>query len=170
MKDLSKIKEAFERNSKALSLRPSLGKGTAITKIRLKDGCACEIEEGPWKLTADMSEKSGGANLGPNPGVYGRTTLGTCLTMTYAMWAAKMDIPIESLEIEIQADYDSRGYHGVDNVTPGYEQVRYIVFVKSPAPQEKIMEWLDAADAHCDFLFVFAKPQDVRREVRLNQV
>jgi len=167
MKGQNKVKDAFERNAKALSLRPSLGQGTAVTRLRLKDGLTCEIEEGSWKLTADMSEKAGGNNQGPNPGVFGRATLGSCLMMTYAMWAAKMDVSLDSLEIEIQADYDSRSYHGVEEVTPGYQQIRYVVSVQSPASEEEIMRMLDAADAHCDFLYVFAKPQDVRREVRL---
>ena len=167
MKDQDKVKNAFERNAKALSLRPSLGQGTGVTRVRLKEGLTCEIEDGRWKLTTDMSEKSGGNDQGPNPGVFGRATLGSCLAMGYAMWASKMDIPLESLEIEIQADYDSRGYHGVDDITPGYNQIRYVVSIQSPASEKEILRMLDTADAHSDFLYVFAKPQDVRREVRL---
>lgn len=169
MKGEQKIKTAFERNAKALSLRPALGQGTAVTRVRLKEGLTCEIEDGKWKLTVDMSEKSGGDDRGPNPGVLGRATLGSCLAIGYTVWAAKLGIPLESLEVEVQADYDSRGYHGVDNVTPGYKQIRYIVSIESPAPEDQIIRFLDTADSYSDFLYVFAKPQDVIREVRITK-
>jgi uncharacterized OsmC-like protein len=169
MKGEEKVRTAFERNAKALSLRPTLGQGTAVTHVRLKEGLTCEVEDGKWKLTVDMGEKSGGEDRGPNPGVLGRATLGTCLAIGYTMWAAKLNIPIESLEIEVQADYDSRGYHGIDNVTPGYKQIRYIVAIESPAPESEIIRFLDMADSCSDFLHVFAKPQDVVREVRIRE-
>jgi uncharacterized OsmC-like protein len=167
MKGEEKIRTAFERNAKALSLRPAIGQGTAVTRVRLKEGLTCEVEDGKWKLTVDMAEKSGGDNSGPNPGVLGRATLGSCLAIGYTMWAARLGIPLERLEVEVQADYDSRGYHGVDNVTPGYKQIRYIVSIESPAPEAEIIRFLDLADSYSDFLHVFAKPQDVRREVRI---
>src|SRR5215475_4220914 len=102
------IKTVLDRNARALELRPAIGQGTAVTRVRLIDGLACQIEEGAWKLTADMSEKSGGANTGPNPGVLGRASLGSCLAIGYAMWAARRGIQIRSLDVEVQADYDTR--------------------------------------------------------------
>jgi len=162
-----RVRTAFERNARAMSLRPAVAQGTAVTRVRLGDGLACEIEEGAWRLVADMGPKSGGTDMGPNPGVYGRAAFGSCLAIGYAMWAAKLGVPIRSLEIEVQADYDSRGYHGVDDVEPGYVEVRYIVIVDSDAPEPEIMHWLDTADAHSDYLAVFRDPQRVRREVRI---
>jgi uncharacterized OsmC-like protein len=162
-----RLKATFERNAKALALRPSVGQGTAVTKVKLREGLTCDIEEGRWRLTADMGAKSGGDDRGPNPGIIGRAALGSCLTVSYAMWAAKMGVPITSLEVEVQADYDARGYHGVGDVNPGYEQIRYVVTIDSDAPDEDVMRMLDTADAHCDYLFVFTQPQDVSREIRL---
>lgn len=163
----TQIKTAFERNQKALSLRPTLGRGTAVTRVRMIDGLACEVEEGPWKIVADMGEKSGGTNAGPNPGFLGRAALGSCLAVGYILWAAKRDLPLTSLEVEVQADFDSRSYHGIGEAKPGYEQVRYVVRIESPAPEEEIRAVLDEADAHSDYLAVFALPQDVRREVEI---
>ena len=67
MDDTQKIRTAIERNAKAVTLRPSLGQGTAKTVVRLKPGLECEIVEGAWTLTVGMTEKSGGTNAGPNP-------------------------------------------------------------------------------------------------------
>ena len=164
----SLIREKFERNVKALTLRPAVGQGTAVTRIRLRDGLSCEVEEGHWKLTSGMSEKTGGDDNGPNPGILGRATLGTCLATSYAMWAAWRGVPLSMLEVEIQADYDTRGMYGIDDVPPGYEEIRYVVKVESPAPEDEVLKLLDEADSHCDFLAVFCLPQTVRREVRIN--
>lgn len=42
------------------------------------------------------------------------------------MWAARLGVPIESLDIIVEADYDSRGELGVaGEVPPSYLQVRY---------------------------------------------
>jgi len=167
MWDPSRIKTTSDRNAKAVELRPRLGRGTAVTTVRLQEGFSCEVEEGKWRFTVGMSEKSGGIDNGPNPGVIGRGALGSCLALSYAMWAARLDVPIANLEVEVQADYDARGMYGVGDVPPGYERLRWIVTVGSDAPQDVVMRMLDEADSHCDFLHVFRHPQDVRREVRL---
>ena len=109
MKTKQSIKEAFERKEKAMQRMPSVGKGGVTTKINVKDGMTCEIQEGDWKLIADMSEKNGGNNKGPTPGTFGRAAFGSCLAITYIMFASKMEVQIENLEVEVQVDYDARG-------------------------------------------------------------
>src|SRR3989442_3823543 len=116
------IKDVFERAAKAMALRPTVGQGTATTKVTLRDGLTCDVEDGAWKLTVDMSAKSGGDGRAPDPGVYGRTALGSCLAITYALWAAKRGISFSHLDVVVQADYDSAGYHGVGDAAPGYRQ------------------------------------------------
>jgi uncharacterized OsmC-like protein len=143
------IRTAIDRNVKAVSLRPSVGQGTAVTTARLRDGLTCDITEGPWTLVAGMTDKYGGTNAGPNPGVLGRAALGSCLVIGYAMWAARLGVPLDALEIEIHASYDVRGELGVnDEVRPGYSEIRYVVTVASPAPAEDIERWLDTADKY----------------------
>ena len=160
------LKTALERNAKALAMRPSLGQGTAKTRVRLKPGLECEVTEGAWTLTVGMGEKSGGNNAGPNPGILGRGALGTCLAVGYAMWAARLDVPIDTLDVEVQADYDSRGELGVsDEVTPGYSQIRYVVSIASPAPESAVLRVLDTADKYSPYLDVFRRALDVKRDV-----
>jgi uncharacterized OsmC-like protein len=167
--DRDQMRARLERNAQAVSLRPALGQGTARTRVRLKPGLECEIEEGVWKLTAGMGEKSGGTNAGPNPGILGRGALGSCLAIGYAMWAARLGVPIDSLEVEVEADYDSRGELGVDDtVPPGYIQVRYRVIVTSPAPEEDVRRMIDVADRYSSYRDVYARAHDVRRELLIN--
>jgi uncharacterized OsmC-like protein len=160
------IKTAIERNVKAVTLRPGVGQGTAVTRVRLRDGLACDVTEGPWTLTAGMTEKYGGTNEGPNPGVLGRAALGSCVAIGYAMWAARLGVPITSLEVEIQADYDVRGELGVDDhVRPGYGAVRYVVRVESPAPEEDVRRALDTADRYSSWRDNIANAVPLEREL-----
>lgn len=169
--DQPQIATTIERNVKAVTLRPAVGQGTAITRATLRDGLACDIQEGPWKLVAGMTEKYGGANDGPNPGVYGRAALASCLVIGYAMWAARLGVKVEGLEIEVQADYDVRGELGVsDEVRPGYTQIRYIVTVSSPANREEIDRWLDTADRYSSWRDNIANAVPVVCERRVNVV
>jgi uncharacterized OsmC-like protein len=167
--DNDQIRAILERNVKAVALRPGVGQNTARTKVRLKPGLECEVTEGPWALTIAMGEKSGGTGAGPNPGILGRGALGTCLALGYAMWAIRLGVQIDALEVEVEADYDSRGELGIsDDVPPGYTQVRYIVTVTSPAPEEEVRRLIDTADRYSPYRDVFARAHDVRRELRIS--
>lgn len=162
------IKTALERNVKAVSLRPSVGQGTALTRVRLGTDLCCEIEEGSWKLKAGMTEKYGGDGSAPNPGVLGRAAIGSCLAIGYAMWAARLQVPLTSLEVEIQADYDVRGELGAsDDVRPGYGEIRYIVKVESDAPAEDVEKMLEIAERRSSWLDVVGNATPMRREVHI---
>jgi len=166
--DSAAIRTAIERNVKAVSLRPSVGQGTAVTKARLRPGLSCEIEEGPWRFVAGMTEKYGGNNAGPNPGVYGRAALASCLAIGYSMWAARLAVQIDALEVEVHADYDVRGELGVsDDVSPGYSDIRCVVTVESSAAEADVLRVLDTADRHSSWLDDYRRALPVSRQVRI---
>ena len=168
MTDVVKIKTALERNIKAVALRPSAGQGTAVTKVRVRDGLTCEIEDGRWKLTADEDKGWAGNGEGPDPGVFGRAALGSCLAIGYVMWAAKLGVPLSKIEVEVQADYDARGLLGIDdNVSPGWTAMRYIVTIESEAPEADVMRALDEGDRYSSLLDCFRRPLPIEREVRI---
>ena len=162
------IKDALARSLKLIEANPSMGQGTAVTKVTLSPGLACDVEDGPWRFSGGMTEKYGGQNSGPNPGVYGRAALGTCLAIGYGMWAARLDIPIRSLTVEVRARYDVRGEFGIDDsIRPGYLDIVYVVTVDTDASDADVQRWLDAADAHSSLLDDFRNPVPVSREVNI---
>jgi len=167
MSDMEKIRTAVERSTKALTLKPSIGLGTGISKTIIKNGLTCEIQEGNWKFTADMPESVGGNAQGPTPGVYGRAALGSCLAIGYMMKAAKMKIPVKMLEVEVQADYDDGALLGTSDVDPGYSEVRYIITIESDADGADILKMLDDADRHSPYLDVFSRGQHCKRQVNI---
>ena len=163
-----KIKAAFERNVETLTSQPSLGRSTGSSKVRIRSGLVCDIEEGRWRLAADMPEGAGGTASAPTPGVYGRAALGSCLAMGYTMYAAKLGVPIDALEIELFADYDDGALFGVGDSAPGYAEIRYVVTIESSASEADVLRVLDEGDAHSPYLDVFRRAQKCTRSVHIN--
>jgi hypothetical protein len=106
------LRTLLERNAQAVSLRPSIWQFTGRTKVRLKPGLACECDE--WTLTAGSAPRMA-ATMPDRTGVLGRGALGSCPAISYAMWAARLGVELDSLEVEIEADYDTRGELGVSD-------------------------------------------------------
>lgn len=167
MEAQQKIKEAVERSTKALTLKPSLGLGTGISKARITNGLTCEITEGKYKLVADMPGSVGGNAEGPTPGVYGRAALGSCLAIGYMMKASAMGIKIDSLEVEVQADYDDGALFGTSSVNPGYQEIRYTVKIETDASEEEITSMLDKGDKDSPYLDVFSGKQKCVRTLQI---
>jgi uncharacterized OsmC-like protein len=167
---MQRIKEAFERNQKAIRLRPSIGQGTAVTKARVRDGLTIDVEDGGWKMIVDEGVKDGGGGEGPDPGVFGRMALASCLSIGYMMVAATDGVDIKALEVEVQADYDAQGMYEIDDsVPPGWSAMRYIVTVESDAPEADVMRVLDKGDRYSSLLYSFRNPIPIEREVRITQ-
>lgn len=167
MKEQNDIKNKFERTRKALTLKPSLGYATAVSKTRIINGLSCETKEGDWIFKADMPKQVGGFETGSSPGALGRAALGSCLAIGYMMWASKLDIKIDSLSVEIEADYDDGGLFDTSDSPPGYLNIRYLVKIKSPASPEEIENLLNKGDKHSPYLDVFSRAQSCTRQVEL---
>ena len=151
-------------------LKPALGKGTGVSKVRITNGLTCEVQEGDWKMTVDMPAGVGGDGLAPTPGVYGRAALGSCLAIGYMMKAAEMEISIINLEVEVEADFDDGALLGTadKNIPPGYLEIRYTINIESDVADETIMQLLDDGDAHSPYLDIFTRAQKCVRKVNIN--
>lgn len=162
------LKSLIDRNKKVLALRPSIGQGTATTTVRIRDGLTADIEDGQWKLVGDESPGDGGNGLGPDPGVFTRAGLGSCLAIGYVMWAAAFRVPLDSVEVTVEADYDARGMYGVDDsLPPGWGAVRYTTKISSPAAEERVRELIDYADRHSSVLDIIRRAIPVSGEVKI---
>ena len=167
MEEQEVIKTKFNRTQKALSLKPTLGLGIGISKTRIINGLSCESREGEYVFHTDMPSQVGGNGTGPTPGVLGRAALGSCLAMGYMMWASRLDVIIDSLEVQIEADYDDGALFGTSDAAPGYNEIRYIVKIKSPASKKVIENVLNQGDNHSPYLDVFSRAQKCIRKVEL---
>jgi uncharacterized OsmC-like protein len=163
------IRKMAERSLQVLAAQPGRGRFTCTTRARLVEGLRCEISDGPWKFAADMPAKVGGDETAPSPGVLGRGALASCLVVEIATWSARLGVPIDAVEVEVQADVDARGELGVGtDVPPGYTEVRYVVSIDSPAAREDLEDVVVRAERHSPYVDVFGRAMALSRALRLN--
>lgn len=165
MADSRTIKNAFERNRKAVELRPQIGKSNAVTKVRLFDGTTCEVEHKHWKFKVDIGKSEGGNDAGPGPGILERGALGSCLAIAYSQHAALMELPIDHIEVEVESKMDARGMLGIDDRPPGFESLHYRVFIESPADEKDVLAVIERADRLSPVLDDFRRAIPVTREI-----
>ena len=127
------IKEAVERIVQGLQRDPASAQGTTHATARIDQGLTCVVTEGTWTLTSDVPPSMGGTGEGPSPGVYGRAAVASCVAIGIKMMAARRNHPINSVSVDIDADYDWRGDFGLDGVPPGFQNFRVTINVNSPA-------------------------------------
>jgi uncharacterized OsmC-like protein len=158
---MERIRDAMTRGRQVLQMKPERGRRTITSRVRMGDGLQCTVEDGDWRLAVDMSVNTGGAGSAPDPGVYARAALGTCLAIAYRMWAAADGIVLDAVDVEVHADNDAAGLFGAADVPPGYRAVRLSARVVSSADAARLRRVLDAAEAHSPYLDVFRRPVPV---------
>ena len=167
MADPATLKEAFERNRKAVGLRPEMGKSTAVTKVRLQNGTTCEVEHKHWKFKVDIGKAEGGNDAGPGPGILERGALGSCLAIGYSQQAALASVPINKIEVDVESDMDARGMFGIDDRPPGFKELRYKVYIESPADESDIIKIIEKTEQHSPVLDDFKRAVPVKRDLRI---
>ncbi|MBY0451524.1 MAG: OsmC family protein [Bdellovibrionaceae bacterium] len=60
-----------------------------------------EIKVNGFKIVADVSEKNGGSNLGPNPHDLLEAALAACTAITMQMYANRKGYPLKSSDVKI---------------------------------------------------------------------
>ncbi|MEQ8840194.1 MAG: OsmC family protein [Acidimicrobiales bacterium] len=162
------IREAHDRLDAVLSRRPEFGRDTERSVSTVTGGLRCTSEEGDWRFETDLPDTLGGEGSGPSPGVLGRAALGSCLAIGYQMRAARLGVPVLSIRVEIEADYDVAGMLSPDaDARPGYSEVRYHVTVESDAPEADIQRVIDEGDLLSPYLDVFSATTPMQRQVSI---
>ena len=70
-----------------------------------------------------------------------------CLTGGIATNASLFEIPIDALEVEMEADIDLRGLLGHDkSVRSGFTDIRYTVTIQSSASEEQLRKCKETID------------------------
>jgi uncharacterized OsmC-like protein len=154
------VRELFEA-------KPERARATATSTVTLRDGLACEIVEGPWRLAADMSEKAGGTGAAPTPGVLGRAALGSCIAISFMYEASNAGVDVAGVQVEVQTDFDDGGMFGTSDAPPGYLEVRYEIRVESEAPDEELARVAAAAAERTPYLDVFGRAQTLTPSLRV---
>lgn len=145
------IVEAIERTSAAIAADPAKARSKGIPAVaRLVGGLKCEVS-GPngEQVLTDMPPPMGGAASAPNPAWFLRGALASCAATVIAMRAAKLGVTLDTLEVSVESESDSRGILGIDPaVSAGLGALRMRVRIGGNASAQALREIVTWADAH----------------------
>ena len=120
-------------------------------------------------FAADMPVKAGGEESAPTPGALGRGALASCIAVGIVSWAARREIPLDAVQVDVRTRFDARGELGMDDtIFPGYDEVYYEIAIESSAPAEDIADLVATADRYSPYVDVFTRGLTMRRVLRLN--
>lgn len=123
-----------------------------------------------FQLISDSGPDFAGYNLGPSSPELQLGVLGSCLTHVFLIHAARLGVPLESLEVEVSGTMDPRaGRPGFEAVPLYPHDIRYAVRLVSPAAPEAVAELHEAVERACPILNLLVNPQTIHGVVEHTQ-
>ena len=123
---------------------------------------ATDLTSRQHAYVVDEPASLGGDDSAANPVEVALGALISCQVVTYRFWAARLGVRLDDVEISAAGDLDVRGFFGLDDVRPGFGDVRLEVRLSGPETAERYAELHAAVDAHCPVLDLFSNPTPVR--------
>ena len=112
-----------------------------------------------FTVTVDEPPFLGGADQAPNPVEVVLSALAGCVTAGIATNAEMFGVPIDAMDIEMEADVDARGVLGHDkSVRSGVTDIRYTVTIQSPASEEQVRRCKETIDRKSPVRDTLANP------------
>jgi uncharacterized OsmC-like protein len=146
------IQELYALKAAVLARRPEIARSAGHARVHLGDRLACHVEDGGRTISVDLPAEDGGAAGAPHPGQLMRASLGACLALGYRIWAARLGVSIERIELTVDCDYDARGQLGDATVAAGWQRVRIEVTAVSDAPLAEVRRVVETANRYSPML------------------
>lgn len=166
---LDRLAGALQANADALATAPASA-ATIRPRVRtsLISGTPTGVHAGAGRHTFTIDEPAtlGGDDAGANPVEHLLAALGSCQVISYQVWAAKLGIAVDSIDIDVTGDLDVRGFFGLDEtVRPGFNTVHVEARITGPEPLERYEELTRIVERHCPVLDVLTAGVPVTSQV-----
>ena len=131
---------------------------TGVRKLRIRD----------WQFISDSGAAFGGWGLGPSSPELLCGVLGTCITHTYEIGAARMGIPLDHIEVRVSAQNNDAAFLDIDTGDP---PVPFAITVEVTLTADGVTQsGLDRLHAYvrerCPLTRLLREPQSVAFVVR----
>lgn len=138
--------DAYHSTRQAVAADPTVGRGCFSTVTSWQDGARARTTARSFVLETDEPAPLGGTDQAVDPMELLLAAIGTCLTIGWVTNAAQRGIDYRDLRIEVDGEYDLRGYLSIDDTRPGYETITYRVHVDTDADAATLEEIKLAAE------------------------
>ena len=129
---------------------------SGVRRIRVRD----------FQVLTDSPPSFAGYDLGPSSPELALGALGSCLTHSWLIQAAAHNVPVDSIEVEVTGQLDSRGsLLGREDIPVHPQDLAFTVTIVSPASEDEIEALRDAVDRACPILNLLRWPQQIEGRV-----
>lgn len=160
-----RFKRCFEDARRKLAQDPDRQSVEVTAESKQVDGLRSEVRVRGFTLTVDQPPSIGGGDRGPRPSELVLATLAACQEITYRLYADTLGIPLDEVRVHLTGRSNPRGFLGLDDVRPGFQEVRGKVHVKSPASSVDLERLKQTVDLHCPVLDDLLSPVDISLEL-----
>ena len=155
----------FLVEKRAALLRRQLGDGarespTLRAHVRVEGGTGLRhvrVGDHRFQFLHDTPRSLAGFDLGPTVEEHQLGVMGTCLTHIFEIQAAQRQVPLDALEVEVKGTLTPR----TAGQAPRLSDVRYTVFITSPAQASEIDELRKAVESVCPIYNLLKDPQTI---------
>ena len=155
---------------------PALGKCQFKAKSSWQRGTKSQVSINAWTaggnnmspaprrftIMVDEPSELGGVDGAPNPVEVLLSALAGCVTAGIATNAQMFGVPIDAIDIDLEADVDARGFLGHDkSVRNGVTDIRYTVTIQSSAPEDKVRKCKETIDRKSPVRDTLANPVNI---------
>lgn len=154
----------------ATSTEPLPLSPTVLTSLVQGTATQVNVRAGDHAFTIDEPAGLGGTDLGANPVEHLLAALGSCQVITYQVWAEKLGLRLDAVDISLVGDLDLRGFFGTDDgVRPGFGSIALEVQLTGPEPTDRYDELVREVELHCPVLDNLIRPVPVTTTVTTHQ-
>ena len=165
---LCQKREAF------LARRARIANG-ALGPARLKASAVAEGRSGvrririrDFQVITDSPPDFAGYDLGPSSPELQLGVLASCLNHSFLIQAAALEIPLESIAVDVEATIDPRAKSEGFEATPVYPTgIAYVVRIASSASAAQIEQLHATVEQWCPILNLLKNPQTIAGRVEL---
>jgi len=155
---------------------PALGKCQFKAKSSWQRGTKSQVSIKAWTgggnnmspaprrftIMVDEPPELGGVDGAPNPVEVLLSALAGCVTAGIATNAQMFGVPIDAIDIDLEADVDARGLLGHDkSVRNGATDIRYTVTIQSSAPEDQVRRCKETIDRKSPVRDTLANPVNI---------
>lgn len=164
-----RLKQAGSSWGERISAAPNNAKLTFTVQGEGFGAVASNIISGKHTFAVDEPAPLGGDDSAASPVEYALGALISCQVVVYRLYAERLNIQVDDVQIVAEGHLDVRGLFGIDkSIRPGFTSVNLDVRISGPESAERYTELREAVDAHCPVLDLFANPVPVTTSVTLS--
>jgi uncharacterized OsmC-like protein len=166
--DLGKFRVVYEEERE----RPTDGSDGYLLQqraiIRLNEELVKLEQQDDYTVYCDDQKFKQQHGKRPSPLQYFIASIGFCMFSQFKRLAAKSDVRLNDLEMDLRMTYDLSGKFPIKDFSDAAQGISYVFTIKSQSPLEKVIKVAQAADKGCHTVNSMRKRMPVSGKFVLN--